>query len=76
MTAYCYRTTVELEVAVEVLDAVRGTAGARWTPPEPDEVALRVTLGALDLTDALPVEVLADLELDALDRLRAAAAEP
>ena len=76
MTAYLYRTTVELEVAVEILDAVRGVPGARWTPPEPDEIALRVTLGALDLTDALPAEVLADLELDALDRLHAAADAP
>ena len=76
MTAYLYRTTVELEVAVEVLDAVRGGPVGRWTPPEPDEIALRVTLGALDLTDALPAEVLADLELDALDRLHAESGAP
>ena len=71
-----YTTAVELELAVEVLDATRGAPGARWTPPEPDEVTVRVTLGALDLTDALPAEVLADLELDALDRLHAAADAP
>ena len=71
-----YTTTLELEVCVEVVEAVRGNPGGRWTPPEPDEIALRVTLGALDLTDALPPEVLADLELDAFDRLHAAADAP
>jgi hypothetical protein len=70
-----YTTWVELELAVEILDATRATPGSRWTPPEPDEVALRVTLGALEITDALPAEVLADLEVDALERLRAAADE-
>lgn len=71
-----YTTTLELEVAVEVLEAVRGTPAGRWTPPEPDEATVRVTLGPLDVTDALPPETLADLELDALDRLRAESGAP
>ena len=71
-----YTTEVELAVTVEVLDAARGTAATRATPPEPDYIALCVRLGPLEVTEALPVEVLAGLEEDALERLRAAADEP
>jgi hypothetical protein len=71
-----YTTEVELAVTVEVVEATRGSSGSGWVPPEPDEVAVRVTLGALDLTDALPPDVLADLELEALDRLRAESGAP
>jgi hypothetical protein len=71
-----YVTALELEVAVEVLDATRGAPGSPWTAPEPDAVTVAVWLGALEITDALPAEVLADLELDALERLRRVADEP
>jgi hypothetical protein len=71
-----YTTEVELALAVEILDVARGAAATRATPPEPDYVALCVRLGPLEVTDALPVEVLAGLEEDALERLRAAADEP
>ena len=71
-----YTTEVELAVTIEILDAARGAAATRATPPEPDDIALCVRLGALEVTDALPVEVLAALEVDALERLRAAADEP
>ena len=71
-----YTTTLELEVCVEVVEAVRGHPSGRWTPPEPDEASVRVTLGTLEITDALAPEVLADVELDALDRLRAESGAP
>jgi hypothetical protein len=71
-----YTTEVALAVAIEVVDATRGEPATRGAPPEPDFVALRVQLGALEITDALPLEVLAELELDALDRLRRLADEP
>jgi hypothetical protein len=70
--------TVELEVAltVEVLHAERGSRGGRWHAPEPDSVELRVSLGELDVTQALPADVLAGLEDDARERLETAAGEP
>ena len=75
--AHRMRYTVELELplTVEVLDAVRGAPATREAPPEPDSVALLVRLGELDITAALPPEVLANLEDDALERLRRAADE-
>ena len=71
-----YTVDVELPLTVEILDAARGAAPTRETPPEPDWVAVRVTLGALEVTDHVPPEVLATLEDDALERLRRAADEP
>jgi len=71
-----YTVELELPLTVAVLDAARGAAVTRDTPAEPDWIALRVTLGALDVTEALPPDVLADLEDDALERLRRAADEP
>jgi len=71
-----YPVELELSLAVEVLDVARGDAATRHTPPEPDYIALCVRLGELDVTDYLPPEVLAELEGDALERLRAAADEP
>ena len=70
--------TVELDLAltVEVLEAVRGAGAGPWAPPEPDWVGLCVRLGALDVTEALPVDVLETLHDDALERLRRAADEP
>jgi len=71
-----YTVEVELPLTVDVLDAARGSPATRATPPEPDWIALTVRLGPLEVTDALPPEVLANLEDDALERLRRAADEP
>jgi hypothetical protein len=70
--------TVELELAltVKVLHAERGSRGGRWHAPEPDTVELRVRVGDLDVTQALPADVLAALEDDALERLRPEVDEP
>jgi len=71
-----YTVELELPLMVEVVDVARGAEATRDTPPEPDWVAVRVTLGGLEVTQHLPPEVLANLEDDALERLRRAAAEP
>ena len=72
------RYTVELEVplTVVVVECERGAAGTRETPPEPDFIALSVWLGALNVTEYMPPDVVANLEDDALERLRRAADEP
>ena len=66
-----YTLEVELPLTVEILECSRGVGSTRDTPPEPDFVALSVRLGALELTGHLPPDVLANLEDDALQRLRA-----
>ena len=71
-----YTLELELLVTVEVVDAGRGTRGGAWEAPEPGWVELRVSLGALDITAALPRDVLERLESDAVDRLEAAGDEP
>jgi hypothetical protein len=71
-----YTLELDLELTVEVLDVARGAAATRDTPPEPDWIELRVTLGTLEVTASLPPDVLANLEDDALERLRRAADEP
>jgi len=71
-----YTVEVELPLTVTVLDAAKGAPATRETPPEPDSVDVSVHLGALDLTGFLPPDVLANLEDDALERLRRAADEP
>jgi hypothetical protein len=71
-----YTLEFELPLTIEVLEAVHGAEATRDTPAEPDEVELCVRLGPLEITDALPLDVLAYLELDALERLRRAADEP
>ena len=71
-----YTVEVELPLDVEIYDAARGAPVTRETPPEADWVALCVRLGPLDVTEVLPPEVLANLEDDALERLRRAADEP
>jgi len=71
-----YTVELELPVTVRVLDAARGAPATRETPPEPDYVYVSVHLGALDVTGFLPPEVLANVEDDALERLRRAADEP
>jgi len=71
-----YTVEVELPLTVEIYDAARGVEATRERPPEPDWVALAVRLGPLDVTEVLPPDVLANLEDDALERLRRAADEP
>ena len=71
-----YTTAVELELAVEILDAVRGRTGSLWSPPEAAAADVAVYLGELDVTGALPADVLEALAADALERLEADAAEP
>ncbi len=71
-----YTVEVELPLTVEIYDVARGAEATDETPPEPDWVAVAVRLGPLEVTEALPPEVLANLEDDALERLRRAANEP
>lgn len=71
-----YPLELDLEVTVEVVDAVRGAEATRDTPPEPDAVELRIWLAGVDLAPLLRGDVLEAIEADALERLRAAAAEP
>jgi hypothetical protein len=76
-------TEIALDVEVEVLDATRATAGRvsdrpeRCTPAEPARVELAVRLWReqvwVDLTPALPADVLEALRADALERLSDAA---
>jgi len=70
-----YTVELDLEVTVEILSAEPGCRGGGWDPPEPASVELRVSLGTLDITAALPADDLDALEVDALERL-ADAAEP
>jgi hypothetical protein len=71
-----YTVELELQLTVEIYDAARGVEATRESPPEPDWICFAVRLGPLDVTEALPPEVLANLEDDALERLRRAADEP
>lgn len=71
-----YTLELELALTVEVVNAERGSRGGRWEAPEPESVELRVCVGELDITAALPADVLAILEDDALERLRPEVDEP
>jgi hypothetical protein len=77
-----FTTECEVELTVEVLDATRGarahTTGPPdgWLPGEGDSVDLVVRLGDVDVTGALPADVLEELAADALERLEALADEP
>ncbi len=71
-----YPVELALTVTVEVTGAVRGARGGPWEEPEPDAVDVVVRLDEVDITEALPADVLADLEADALWRLSWAATEP
>jgi hypothetical protein len=78
-----FPTEVTLRVEIEVLDARRGTPGRydalpeACYPAEPDEVELTVWLGEeparLDVTAALPADILEALTAEALERLQDAA---
>lgn len=71
-----YSIDLDLCVTVEATGAVRGARGGPWEAPEPDEIELRVYLGALEITEALPEETRTTLEADAFVRLHVAAIEP
>ena len=77
-----FESEVTVPVTVEVLDATRGTPARigdrpeRCSPAEGDSVDLTVMLGGIDVTGALPSDVLEALAADALERLEADAAEP
>ena len=71
-----YSIDLDLSVTVEATGAVRGARGGPWEAPEPDEIALRVYLGTLEITEALPPDTRAALEDDALVRLSEAVREP
>ena len=70
-----FTTDVELEVTVDVLSAHRGTPARvtgppdTWEPADPPEVDLAVSLGTLEITGALPADVLEALTAEALERL-------
>jgi hypothetical protein len=70
-----FTAEVALDVEVEVLDATRATAGRygdrpeRCAPAEPEAVELAVRLGGLDVTLALPADVLEALREEALELL-------
>jgi hypothetical protein len=78
-----FTAEIAIDVEVEVLDATRATAGRvsdrpeRCTPAEPAGVELAVRLWRdqvwVDLTPALPADVLEALRADALERLSDAA---
>jgi hypothetical protein len=74
-----FTTDCELELVVEVLDATRARAACTtgppdaWLPGEGASVDLLVKLGDVDVTGALPADVLEELAYEALDRLEALA---
>jgi len=70
-----FPTEVTVPVDVEVLDytpASMGRYGDRpeqCVPAEPEALELAVRLGGLDVTQALPVDVLEALRAEALEQL-------
>ena len=70
-----FDSEITAPVTVEVLDATRATRGRygdapeRCYPSEGDSVALAVTLGGIDITAALPADVLEALASEALEQL-------
>jgi hypothetical protein len=70
-----FESEITAPVTVEVLDATRETRGRfgdapeRCYPSEGDSVELAVRLGGVDITAALPADVLEGLASEALDRL-------
>ena len=70
-----FDSEVCVPVVVEVLDATRATRGRfgdapeRCYPSEGDAVSLRVALGGVDITAALPADVLEALASEALEQL-------
>ena len=71
-----YSIDLDVSVTVEATGAVRGARGGPWEAPEPDEIELRVYLGTLEITEALPADTRAALEDDAFVRLYEAVRDP
>ncbi len=74
-----FDSEITAPVTVEVLEATHGYAGRygdapeRCYPSESDSVELSVTLGGVDITAALPADVLEALAAEALEQLEAGA---
>ncbi len=72
-----FESEITAPVTVEVLEATRGYAGRygdapeRCYPSEGDSVELAVRLGGIDITAALPADVLEALTAEALELLEA-----
>jgi hypothetical protein len=72
-----FSSEITAPVTVEVLDATRATRGRyddapeRCYPSEGDSVELAVKLGGVDITSALPADVLEALAAEALEYLSA-----
>ena len=70
-----FESEITAAVTVDVLDVTRARAGRysdlpeRCFPAESDCVELSVKLGGLDITAALPADVLESLRAEALERL-------
>lgn len=70
-----FSSEITAPVTVEVLEATRGEPGRygdapeRCYPSEPGSLTLLVLLGGVDITAALPADVLEALESEALERL-------
>jgi len=70
-----FESEITAPVTVEVLDATRATRGRfgdapeRCYPSEGDSVSLRVALGGVDITAALPADVLEALASEAREQL-------
>ena len=70
-----FTSEVTAPVTVEVLSCTAATRGRyddrpeRSTPAEPEAVELAVRLGGVDVTAALPADVLEALRDEALERL-------
>lgn len=65
----CLSVTVEVQGATKETPGRSGDAPERCYPHEPESVELAVTLGGVDITAALPADVLDALETEALERL-------
>ena len=69
-----FASEITVAVQVEVVDYTRATTGRffdrpeRSAPAEPEAIELAVRLGSLDVTHALPVDVLDALRAEALEQ--------
>ena len=70
-----FPTEVTVPVEVEVTAYAPATPGRygdrpeRCSPAEPEEIEVAVTLGGVDVTHALPADVLEALRAEALEQL-------
>jgi hypothetical protein len=69
-----FASEITVAVQVEVVDYTRATTGRffdrpeRSAPTEPAELELAVRLGSLDITHAVPADVLDALRAEALEQ--------